>query len=197
MPRKYVCILMVLASTWLLAGCVFKDATWPVIEPVSRTFRFSNEEPLAEVAVIPVKNSDGERVYEIRCGSEFSKHYEFSGLAQCALYSVRPTFDAHDLFHPLPYDSDWETLGRFLPSHLADPCAADPVFGNRRTIDVRGMRVLLVLRQIVPTHSQDPDSRHLALEVSAVNWPGAKRSTAIMPANAPNWFYARECTGAV
>lgn len=161
---------------WL--ALAFRLQTYPVVEPLQRTFVVAS---VGEANVsADIKSLDGTPVYHFQChsaGYTGDRDFDYSGDFECRLsligqpntYSTYLTEDAHQ-------SRDWESRGRFLAADLLGACARIPEFGATRSFKLRGMDLTLAIRDQKFTKSGKLTSLTLALTVRPD--PGAERPIA-------------------
>lgn len=144
------------AVAGVLFGLSFGEAfansvAWPPIRPMHESVYFENARQAA--ATFTIVGKDNKPLYRIECHtSEFEgdPDFDYSGDFECRLTSLYSAETYSTLFTENPKQSrDWESRARFLSEELIGKCADYPEFGRVRHFRLRGMKITLILSDIL------------------------------------------------
>lgn len=155
-------------AVWLWGCVASSDAKWPPAAPMKESIFFRNAGDAS--ASFTIKHTNGEPLYRVECHTskyEDDPSFDYSGDFECRLNSLYSEEAYSTLFTDTPRQSrDWESRARFIADELIGECGEYPEYGRIRTFRLRGMKITLVLSDIVFAGAEQapPRQTQLALE---------------------------------
>ena len=200
-------MLLTLAG-FLLPGHA-RAADWPAVRPMERSIYVANADSENSGFDASILGSHGAKLYDISChvpdynGSAVS----FSGLIQCYVWAAGTNYPNLLDDNPQPR-SDWANRGRFLPTHLAHPCAGYPDWGSTRRFFFRSMQITIGVSDVksrrhdfvssgvvqLSSDAWDRDIKSYRLTVRVVRAKADSSRAAPSRTPRPRWFYCNICT---
>jgi len=125
--------------------------SWPVINPVKKTFHFIDHHEMG--AKLRIVGIDGTPLYQLECYlnayDREDRDFNYSGNFECRLTSLyskdRYSTLLTDQIHPT---RDWQSRGRFLLEEITGKCAEYPDYGRVRHFRLRGMNLTLEIKNL-------------------------------------------------
>jgi hypothetical protein len=167
--------------------------SWPVVREEAGVVTI--ETPAEADFTRHIVGRDGRLLYDLRCRSgdlDDVGGFNYSGLIQCRLSVAHATSGPQTLlFENAHATSDWEGRGRFLLSDILGSCGKYPDYGSTRSYRVRGMRLVLSVRDLrlqkLPQGEVGASSYVLAYDLKSD--PAAKSVWTEKPSiHEPAWF---------
>ncbi|MFZ6816886.1 hypothetical protein [Undibacterium sp. Ji22W] len=183
-------VLVMVALGFINNSCL---AEWPKIASVTGKEIF--KEPAFAKFSKTILDEDGRALYELTCKNgdmDDDEDFNYSGLFHCRLSIVGASkSDSHSLlFEGRTATSDWDGRARFLLNDVLGACGAYSDWGSVRTFLVRGMRIILKIRNVVLINeSGEPKAKSFSFFYELKPDKLAKSELAkISPTKEPPWF---------